>query len=779
MSEAALGALSGLRVIDFGQYIAGPLVAQWLADYGADVIRIDPPGGPAWRHESNAILQRGKRSIVLDLKAPDDAAVARRLIDSADVVIENFRPGVMDRLGLGSAEALERNPRLIYCSIPGFGSDDPRASIYANEGVVAAAAGLYPAHDFAPDGEPVVNTLPLASVSGAMVAANSVAAALVARERGGRGQRVEVSLYDATYELSRLYIDQPPGGLPHPRQMGGSSPVAIARSYECKDGRWVRITWLEGRQTEEFAEIVGTYEKWDAMGLLNLSTNDVLADPARAQRLADEIAAVFITEPADYWEKVVGPIADLTVIRSTREWLLYDEQAVALAATIVRQDPELGLTHQGGAAVTMTATPADPGVRHAVDADREAILAELDALPAPAPADDNTSFVEFTSALQGIRAVDMTVLLAGPTACRLLGEYGAEVIHVGNPNWKGMDRFHFQVHGGKRSILLDLKKPEAAGVFRRLVADADILSTNFSQTVAERLGVSENAVRAYNPDVIYSRISAHGVFGPRAEYRGHEEIGQAATGALMRFSNTPAGNMQFFVINDDGTGHVAAFGILIALYHRLRTGVGQFVGTSLAQTCVTWQTPYMVAHKNRDWNDPGGLDFRGYGPLERVYRGSDGRWFFVAVKPGAGLAALAALPGLQGVDEVDAGSLRDELAARFALQPASTWVSILNSSPSVGAGIQATLGEVAADPWALQHGLIRELDFPDAGRGTIVGPAPRLSATPMQIGAPVGPPGHDTRAVLHDIGFGDQADDLIAAGVATEGRTPIPVGTPV
>ena len=94
------GALDSIRVIDFGQYLAGPLAALLLADQGAEVIRVDPPGGPRWRHPANAVLQRGKRSIVLDLKSPNDLAIARDLVASADVVIENFRPGVMDRLGL-------------------------------------------------------------------------------------------------------------------------------------------------------------------------------------------------------------------------------------------------------------------------------------------------------------------------------------------------------------------------------------------------------------------------------------------------------------------------------------------------------------------------------------------------------------------------------------------------------------------------------------------------------------------------------------------------------
>src|SRR3954453_1394662 len=105
------GALEGVRVVDFGHFIAGPLAATMLSDQGADVVHVDPPGGPRWKTDADAFLNRGKRGITLDLKQPDDLAVAQRLVDRADVLIENFRPGVMARLGLDLAAARERNPR--------------------------------------------------------------------------------------------------------------------------------------------------------------------------------------------------------------------------------------------------------------------------------------------------------------------------------------------------------------------------------------------------------------------------------------------------------------------------------------------------------------------------------------------------------------------------------------------------------------------------------------------------------------------------------------------
>ena len=137
------GALDGIRVIDFGHYIAGPLAGMLLADQGADVVKVDPPGGPRWQTPANATWNRGKRSILLDLKRDDDLATARSLIESADVVVENFRPGVMGRLGLGAEAMIQANPQLVYCSLPGFASDDPRAEMPAYEGVVGAATATY------------------------------------------------------------------------------------------------------------------------------------------------------------------------------------------------------------------------------------------------------------------------------------------------------------------------------------------------------------------------------------------------------------------------------------------------------------------------------------------------------------------------------------------------------------------------------------------------------------------------------------------------------------
>ena len=162
------GALSGIQVLDFGQYIAGPLAAMLLGDHGAEVIRIDPPGGPRYKTDAYATWNRNKRSIVLDLKSPADRDTALALIDRADVLIENFRPGVMQRLGLGAADMTARNPRLVYCAMPGFAPIDPRSHLRAWEGVLGAATGAYRPGPLDEE-RPVFTVVPYASAYGAAV----------------------------------------------------------------------------------------------------------------------------------------------------------------------------------------------------------------------------------------------------------------------------------------------------------------------------------------------------------------------------------------------------------------------------------------------------------------------------------------------------------------------------------------------------------------------------------------------------------------------------------
>src|SRR4051812_26825110 len=236
-----MAALDGIRVLDFGHFIAAPLAAQLLADNGAEVIRIDRPG--AVDAPRDAYLQRSKRRLTLDLKNRDDANTARGLADTADVVIENFRPGVLDRLGFSAAALRETNPGLVYASIPGFAASDRRAQVPGWEGVIAAATGNCRVRvgEAPVDWDmtrPTYPSLPLASNFAAILTATAVVGALVDRQTTGLGARIEVPLFDATFELiggAGAYSARRGYRIEDPLIGNGSG------TYECSDGRYVQF----------------------------------------------------------------------------------------------------------------------------------------------------------------------------------------------------------------------------------------------------------------------------------------------------------------------------------------------------------------------------------------------------------------------------------------------------------------------------------------------------------------------------------------------------------
>jgi crotonobetainyl-CoA:carnitine CoA-transferase CaiB-like acyl-CoA transferase len=234
--------LSGIRVVEFGSQVAGPLVAMLLGDAGAEVVRICRPGQGATDTQASAVLDRSKHSVEIDLTTAAGRAKAERLVDGADVLVEGFRPGVMARLGFGADVCAARNPGLVYCSVPGFSHDGPRAGIRGCESIVAAATSIYrPPRVLGPAGPevgtaPAILDVPLISTYAAIIAAHGVVAALIARERDGLGQTVESSLYDAAFEIEypgRIW-DKPLG-----QQHRGWSPGN--HLYRGSDDRWLAV----------------------------------------------------------------------------------------------------------------------------------------------------------------------------------------------------------------------------------------------------------------------------------------------------------------------------------------------------------------------------------------------------------------------------------------------------------------------------------------------------------------------------------------------------------
>jgi crotonobetainyl-CoA:carnitine CoA-transferase CaiB-like acyl-CoA transferase len=739
------GALDGFRVIDFGQWLAGPLCALLLADQGAEGLHVDPPGGPRWQTPANATLQRGKQCLVLDVKSAADRARARALIDAADVLIENFRPGVMDRLGLGWDAVRRNHNRLIYCSLPGFASDDPRAALPAWEGVLAAATGTYTSGSA--EEQPRFNALPLASEFGALAAAIAVVMALIARERDGLGQRLEVPLFDAmflAFGASGLLVNGAPAG--------GRPADPWSGTYQCRDDAMVLLNLATPRFVRRFLEATGTLAAWTAKGYLD--PDRLVQDRALWAQQRQDLSALLRTRTAEEWDVLATQVLlPLTRIRTSAAWLA-SQHAQDTGIVVPVDDPAYGRMLQPGPSVRLHGSLSPDAT---LASERPIVMHEM------------ATASRLTAALEGFRIVDTTQVLAGPTAARTLAEFGAEVIKINNPWEEGagyrwqVHRYHTDVNRGKRTMLVDLKRPEGLAILWRLVESADAFLQNLRFGVAERLGFGYEQVRAHKPDIVYLSVSAFGYGGPWQYRPGYEPNAQSIAGmqARMRGSaDRPSG--QPFAVNDYCTGLLGAFGLGLGLLQRLKRGEGQRVETSLGHAATFLQLPYMQSYTGKVWDEPSGPQAQGWGPLQRLYRAAD-TWFFFGAQE-AQRERLAAIPGLQTVQGLAGMPLAAQLEVCFRAKPADEWVRLL-----VEAGMGAhTLGRVTQlmqDPWAVAHGLSVTRQHRDGSLITTIGPPVRLSRTPAVPGRPVSPPGGDAAEVLAMLGMADKLDELVEKGV--------------
>jgi crotonobetainyl-CoA:carnitine CoA-transferase CaiB-like acyl-CoA transferase len=761
MTETAPGAavLSGIKVVDFGHLVAGPLTAVMLADQGAEVVHVDRPG--AELAESDAFLNRGKRRITLDLKDPADAAIAVRLAAGADVVIENFRPGVMDRLGLGWPRLAAAAPQLIYCSLPGFGRDDPRASVPGWEGVVAAATancsirvGQEP-HGW-DTSRPTYSAVPLASNFAAFLAATAVVAALTFRHRTGRGQLIEVPLYHAMFELigkAGAFVQA--DGLKRPKPHSGNG----SGTYECADGRYVRLDPIGGS---------ARFLRWllDAAGMESWAADGLTAGIRLAQRkeleeqLKERLRGMFLTRAAQEWGELAGDAGvPLAFIRTCREWL-QAPHARAAGHVVPVDDPLFGPTWMPGLPVHTAASSGwTPRPRRLPDADHEAVVAEAGqpaaTVAAAGPAQD------ITRAFEGLRVLDQTEILAGPSSGRILGEYGADVVKINAPN--SSVSAHGMVNRGKRSILLNVEAERGQAVFWELAARSDVIIQNYPEGTADRYGIGYRHIRARFPDAVYVSVTCYGEGGRWGARRGYETQGQAVTGMMERAGgdhHVPEVLGPYNVV-DFGTGVMTAFAASLGIFHRTRTGAGGRVRASLAQTATYHQAIFMLDYEGRQQKaEPRGPEMLGSGPFQRYYQVRDG-WIFLGMKPSQ-WPSLKSVPWLAAAAEVspaDDAGVESALNAALAEQSATEVVQALREA-GVGAHEVLTTEQVMTSELAVKLGLSLIQRSEEFGPVVMPGLTARLSASPLVLGRASGRAGSDAESILADVGLAGQLAEL-------------------
>lgn len=296
--------LKDVRVVEFCTTAAGPYASMLLADMGAEIIKVEPPNGDSFRQwpplndgfsENFLSVNRNKRSIVLDLKNPSDLLTARKLIANSDVVIENYRPGVMNRLGLSYETFTDAMPQLIYCSISAYGQDGPRASEGGFDLTIQAAAGVMSVTG-TPGGEPVKCGVPLVDFASGLYAGYAVTSILARVRAGGKGAHIDVPMYGCTLGVAALQTSEYFGTGRNPRKLGSAHPRnAPYQAFKAKDG-YFAIAAGNQRLWEHVVAVVAMPE------LLADQRYRETADRAANQRaLAETLEIRFREQTVEYW----------------------------------------------------------------------------------------------------------------------------------------------------------------------------------------------------------------------------------------------------------------------------------------------------------------------------------------------------------------------------------------------------------------------------------------------------------------------------------------------
>jgi crotonobetainyl-CoA:carnitine CoA-transferase CaiB-like acyl-CoA transferase len=267
--------LAGVRVIDFTQVVAGPYCTMMLADMGAEIVKIERAGhgddlrrtvpykGREGHQDYFNALNRSKKSIALNLKDAKHRAAALKLIERADVVVENFSPGAVDRLGVGWEAAHPLNPKLVYCSLSGFGQTGPYRSRLALDPIIQAVSGVMSVTGL-PDGDPTMVGAPLADVIAGMFAAYSIVNALRLVTKDGGGQYIDLSMQDALLATLGTRMGETLQAGIVPTRLGNQNPLRVpANTYRTADGQHIAVIVLDQSQWKPFCEAMDAAEWTD------------------------------------------------------------------------------------------------------------------------------------------------------------------------------------------------------------------------------------------------------------------------------------------------------------------------------------------------------------------------------------------------------------------------------------------------------------------------------------------------------------------------------------
>ena len=816
------GACAGIRVLECSRGAAGSLATMMLADFGADVIRLERPAVRTEVTPDDLLLNRGKRSVLVDRP---DGARRQRLLDlvaSADVLVEDWMPGETRLLDLDDNVLMATNPALVRCSISGFGTEGPFAGAPADDALVMAKAGILRDQPGWEQGNqrPIYRSCPDGTYFAGMLTALGALAALRARDLTGRGQRVDASMLlgitcrqnPQVRWLLREGEEMPPDRASSTETVPDAiNPLAHHRDprevtltgmlVQCADGRWIMHSLSEPHFFPAWIKAIGFDWIWEEERFSGAPWR-FPNDDAKVE-LVRMLQGRMKEKASDDWMTAYLANGNVCadVIQTTQEALRH-RQLEATGNLVTVDDPRVGPILQIGPIAKVSGAPASvKGPAPLLGEHTDEVLGE-ERKPASAP---KASRESLRGALEGITIVEAAYYYATPFATALLAELGARVIKVEPPQG---DPYRLLGRGsgdpvtalgqnnmvramqGKESIAINLKDARGREIVHRLVERADLFVHSFRGDVPKELGIDAHALRSLNPRLVYQYATSYGSTGPYARQPAIDPVVAAFAGQTAH--QTGEGNPP---LRESGADPVAAAGhalaMMLGLFAAHRTGQAQDVESSMIVSNMYLNFEDALSYQGKPPRPV--VDHRqfGTGPTRRLYECAPGgsaavphgnpdpRWIMVAAQEDDAVARLFHLVGRDelGMDErFTTESLRlehravleEELSAAFGARTASEWEQRL-----LEAGVGCTVADAAAhfafcyeDPQATAIGLMVTTSHPALGGAYHrYAPVLELSDTPSQV-LPFCDLGEHSRSLLVEHGYAkDQAERLIADGV--------------
>lgn len=796
------GPLGGLKVIDLGRGQTAGMTTMVLADFGADVVKVEPPGGDPERALANAPLWlRGKRSVVLDLEDEAGRAQLRELVRGADVVLSSAAPGAAERVGADYEALSALNPRLVYCSLTGWGPRGPHAHYPAREALVAAKSGRMLTFRGLPRREgPAFAAVPVGSHAASQAAVHGIMAALLERERSGVGQLVETSLlqgmipYDPA-GLTRLQLQERYAGLLETEFSDDAArmPTLNYHPVMASDGRWIQL----GNLLEHlFVSFLAAADMADVLGEERYRGQPAAWADEDREAMRDRILLRMRERSSEEWMETFRENGNVAAepFESTQE-ALENVEYTSNGDVVTIDHPRLGQVRWLAPLARLEATPGSAeGIDPLVGEHTDEVLSSLDGSAGDAAETTGTAESTSTEAgtrppLEGVTVLEFATIIAAPLAASLLSDLGARVIKVepigGDPGRRvggnivaGLGSIKF--NAGKESICIDLKSAEGQEILARLLPSADVVLHNYRPGVPERLGIGYEQVRAANPQAIWVSANGYGPEAPGAHRPcAHPIAGAAAGGALYQagaamppsdgaevaeLREAARWMMRANEVNPDpNTSMVIASATLLGLYAAQRDGVGQRIFVNMLAANAYANHDDALAYSGKPARPAVDADLRGLNATHRLYEASDG-WVFLSVADDDEWAALVAAASDARLDDRDFATsegrlaederLADVLGEVFATRGADAWEELLIASGvgCVRADAQLPGPFFIEDEHVAENGFAKTVEHPRFGPFVRHGPTVTLSRSQVACG-PGSLAGLQTDALLADLGF--------------------------